>query len=182
MSDDYLAHDGPSTLWVMARADAAVDTRARRDDHVATPLPVVITAAGLVSAVRRNPDAPRHQAPDVAQWEAIRSHYRDVAEWIDDDTGADHPAGMSADRGLAGRKGRADMVDYLISLDTGADDSVRLGDVGWWLSGRPDYWVTAGESVDAVSNSLAEFRRDYEHASTIGPLKIYRRRADPPHA
>lgn len=175
MHDEYLQHRGPSTLWVMTAASAAAGQTAH---HVATPLPVVVTAAGLVSAIRFGDDAMRRRDPQVAQWDAIRHHYQDVAEWIDLDADCNDTAPSVSENGGIGRGGRADMVDYLGLLDCGCDDGVRRDDLTWWLSGHPDYWVTACESVEAEAFALPEFRDAYEYAATIGPLTIYRRRAD----
>jgi hypothetical protein len=171
MANDYVGHREPSTLWLMAGANVAFDGPTRRGDHVATPLPVAVTAAGLVSAVRFGPDAVDRRGPQVAQWDAIRSHYQEVADWIDNDAAGEPPA-MASTNLVAGRMSPAGIVDYLGLLDCSFD---RHDDVVWWLSGRPDYWVTAGASVDAASTELAEFRRDYELAAIIGPLHIYRR-------
>jgi len=171
MANDYVGHREPSTLWLMAGANGPT----RRGNHVATPLPVAVTAAGLVSAVRFGPDAVARRGPQVAQWDAIRSHYQEVADWIDDDAAGEPVAVASTDLDPAGRMSRAGIVDYLGLLDCSFDDVVRRDDVVWWLSGRPAYWVTAGASVDAASTALAEFRRDYELAAIIGPLHVYRR-------
>jgi uncharacterized membrane protein YhiD involved in acid resistance len=175
MRNDYVGHRSPSTLWLMAGAEAAVGGPIRRGDHVATPLPVAVTAAGLVSAVRFGSDAVERRGPQVAQWEAIRSHYQEVADWIDNDAAGGSLATAATDFNAAGRMSRAGLVDYLGLLNCSVDDAVRRDDVLWWLSGRPDYWVTAGASVDAASTELAEFRRDYVLAAIIGPLHVYRR-------
>jgi hypothetical protein len=159
----------------MAGAEAAVGDPIRRSDHVATPLPVVVTAAGLVSAVRFGPDAVERRGPQVAQWDAIRSHYQEVADWIDNDAIGRPLATAPPDLNAPGRVSRAGIVDYLGLLDCSFDDAVRRDDVAGWLSGKPDYWVTAGASVDAASTELPEFRRDYELAAVIGPLHVYRR-------
>ena len=175
MPNDYAGHREPSTLWLMAGANAAVGNPTRRGKHVATPLPIAVTAAGLVSAVRFGPDAVDRRGPQVAQWDAIRSHYGEVADWIDNDAAGGPLATASTDLDAAGRMSRAGIVDYLGVLDCDFDYAVRRDDVVWWLSSRPDYWVTAGASVDAASTALAEFRRDYELAAIIGPLHVYRR-------
>lgn len=161
MPDNESWRSGPSTLWVMAGAHAA--------DSPATPLPVAVTAAGLVSAVRLGPDALRRSPPQIAQWDAIRSHYPQVADWIDNDAAGIRPAASAPDAGPAGRMSRAGVVDYLGLLD----DS---DDVDRWLSTEPDYWVTAGASVDAATTAVAEFRRHYRQAAVIGPITVYRRR------
>jgi uncharacterized membrane protein YhiD involved in acid resistance len=174
MRNGYVGHREPSTLWLMAGAEPAVGGPIRRSDHVATPLPVALTAAGLVSAVRFGPDAVERRGPQVAQWDAIRSHYQAVADWIDNDAAGGPVTTAATDLNAASRMSRAGIVDYLGLLDCGFDDAVRR-DVVRWLSERPDYWVTAGASVDAASTELAEFRRDYELAAVIGPLHVYRR-------
>lgn len=156
-------------MWVMARTDGASGDAAAHSAPVATPLPVAVTAAGLVSAVRLGPNAV-HAAPQVAQWDAIRSHYQEVADWIDNDAAGERPAVPETDVDPAGRMSRAGVVDNLGLLDSGDD-------VSRWLSGKPDYWVTAGESVDATTTAVAEFRRDYRHAAVFGPLNVYRRSA-----
>lgn len=161
MPDNESWRSGPFTLWVMAGAHAA--------DSPATPLPVAVTAAGLVSAVRLGPDALRRSPPQVAQWDAIRSHYPQVADWIDNDAAGIRTAASAPDAGPAGRMSRAGVVDYLGLLD----DS---DDVDRWLSTEPDYWVTAGASVDAATTAVAEFRRHYLQAAVIGPITVYRRR------
>jgi hypothetical protein len=143
--------------------------------HVATPLPVMVTAAGLVSAVRFGDDAVRRRDPQAAQWDAIRSHYQEVADWIDLDATGERPTAPPTAIDAIGRLSRADVVDFLGILNCSASESVSRDDVGWWLSGAPDYWITAGESAETVTTAHPEFRRDYEHAATIGPLNIYRR-------
>lgn len=170
MRDDESGQSGPSTLWVMAGSQSVPVDATRGVDQVATPLPVVVTAAGLVAAVRPGPEAARRSQPQVAQWDAIRSHYRDVADWIDRDAAGQRPA--ATDANPAGRMSPAGVVDYLGRL-AGIDDVRR------WLSTRPDYWVCAGESVDAATTAVAEFRRDYRRAAVIGPITIYRRCATP---
>ena len=175
MRNGYVGNREPSTLWLMAGPEAAVGGPIRRSDHVATPLPVAVTAAGLVSAVRFGPDAVERRGPQVAQWDAIRSHYQEVADWIDNDAAGGPLATAAADLNAAGRMSRAGIVDYLGLLNCGFDDALRRDDVVWWLSERYDYWVAAGASVDAASTELAEFRRDYELAAVIGPLHVYRR-------
>ncbi len=129
---------------------------------------MVVTAAGLVSAVRLGPDAVRRAEPQVAQWDAIRTHYPEVAEWIDRDAADEHPAVPATDFAPAARMSRAGVVDFLALLDS-SDDVDR------WLSGKPDYWVTTGESVATATTAVAEFRRDYQQAASIGPITIYRR-------
>lgn len=161
MPDNYLWHSRPSTLWVMAAAEVAPGGGTRGSGHVATPLSVAVTAAGLVSGIRFGSDAVRRANPQVAQWDAIRSHYQEVADWIDLDAPIAHLDRMSSTA----------WADYL-GLLACSDDVVR------WMSSKPAYWVTAGESVDTAATALPEFRRDYEYATTIGPLNIYRRTAD----
>ncbi|WP_253847264.1 MULTISPECIES: MgtC/SapB family protein [Mycobacterium] len=163
MRGNESGHSGPSALWVMAGA-----TTATGNNLIATPLPVVITAAGLVSGIRPGPEATRGAPPQVAQWNAIRSTYRDVADWIDNDAAGAELA--APDVGLAGRMSAAGVVDYLGLVDDSAD-------ADRWLSTKPEYWVTAGASVDAASMAVATFRRDYRVAAVIGPITVYRRRA-----
>ncbi|WP_241010990.1 MgtC/SapB family protein [Mycobacterium camsae] len=151
----------------MAGSQAASTDRDGRADQVATPLPVAVTAAGLVSAVHVGPEAARSVPPQIAQWDAIRSHYPAVADWIDGDAAGRQAAAAATDV-PAGRMSRAGVVDYLGTVNSSAD-AVR------WLTTRPDYWVTAGSSVDVASMAVAEFRQDYEHAAMIGPINIYRR-------
>ncbi len=168
MPDNYLWQMGPSTLWVMAGAEATPGDPHPRVGQFATPLPVAVTAAGLVSAVRLGSDAVRRSEPRVAQWDAIRSHYREVADWIDRDAAGGQPAAPATEFNPAGRMSHAGVLDYLGLLDS--DD-----DVDGWLSHKPQYWVTTGESVEAATTAVAAFRRDYRHAAVIGPLNIYRR-------
>lgn len=174
MPDEFSKHRGPSTLWVMTRADVEQHKAPHR---VATPLAVAVVAAGLVSAARFGDAALRRQ-PHAAEWDAIRSYYQDVADWIDLDATADHPVAGEVD--AIGRLSQAAMVDFLGLVDCTSEESVRQDDLAWWLSGEPDYWVTAGESVDAEMTRFPEFSAGYEQVAAIGPLTVYRRNAAGP--
>ncbi|MBX9640373.1 MAG: MgtC/SapB family protein, partial [Mycobacteriaceae bacterium] len=99
----------------------AQDAVTRRDDQVATPLPVVVSAAGLVSGVRFGPEALARSRPQLAQFDAIRTHYQEVAEWIDHDAAGEQPAVAVTDAGPAGRMSSAGVVDYLGFLDSSDD-------------------------------------------------------------
>lgn len=65
----------------MAGPQAAPTDGDGRADQAATPLPLAVAAAGLASAVRVGPEAARGAPPQVAQWDAIRSHYPAEADW-----------------------------------------------------------------------------------------------------
>ncbi|KBK38802.1 hypothetical protein T572_00503, partial [Mycobacterium tuberculosis UT0034] len=113
MPDNDLWYCGPWTLWVMAGRGVASGAGVWRGDRVATPLAVAITAAGLVSGARIGPGAAAKRDPQLAQWNEIRSHYQEIAEWIDHDTATAHPAVAATQISAAGSFGRANMVDYL---------------------------------------------------------------------
>ena len=174
MANDYVGHRESVNLVVDGRGKRQPSAARFGDsDHIATPLPVAVTAAGLVSAVRFGPDAVDRRGPQVAQWDAIRSHYQEVADWIDNDA-AGGPLPWRRQTSLAGRMSRAGIVDYLGLLDCGSTthSSTTLSGgcrAGPTTGSRPD------ASVDAASTELAEFRRDYELAAIIGPLHVYRR-------
>lgn len=82
------------------------------------------------------------------------------------DSHSQHPTVAAAEIGAIGYYSRADMVDYFGLLDSRANNSVRRGDFSWWLTQKPDYWVTStdvatGESLDARTLALPEFQREY---------------------
>lgn len=174
MPDNDLWYCGPWTLWVMAGRGVASGAGVW-GDRVATPLAVAITAAGLVSGARIGPGAAAKRDPQLAQWNEIRSHYQEIAEWIDHDTATAHPAVAATQISAAGSFGRANMVDYLGLLDSRADETVRRDEFSRWLSAKPDYLVTTEQSVDAATIALPEFRHAYDRAATIGTLNVYRR-------
>lgn len=153
MAGDNSRPCGPSTLWVMAGADDAP-----HGIHPVTPLPAALTAAGLVSGVRLGAEAVAQREPHVAQWDAIREHYQQVADWIR----------LDLDYATDGRAGGTAVADFLGMFN-------RRADITGWLSGSYDYWITAGECVDAALTAVAEFQREYEYAATVRPLNIYRR-------
>lgn len=175
MPDNDLWYCGPWTLWVMAGRGVASGAGVWRGERVATPLAVAITAAGLVSGARIGPGAAAKRDPQLAQWNEIRSHYQEIAEWIDHDTATAHPAVAATQISAAGSFGRANMVDYLGLLDSRADETVRRDEFSRWLSAKPDYLVTTEQSVDAATIALPEFRHAYDRAATIGTLNVYRR-------
>lgn len=77
---------------------------------------------------------------------------------------------------MIGYYSRADMVDYMGILNARAIDSIRRGDFSWWLSNRPDYFVTAPRiPFDVPTLALPQFQREYKSAATFGPLTVYRR-------
>jgi hypothetical protein len=164
MPSGYLWHYGPWTLWAIAGAAVGLEEAVRRRHRVAASIAVAIALTGSVFAVDLGPDG-------------IRSHYLEVAEWIDRDTHSPHPTVASREIGVIGYYGRADMIDYLGLLDARAIDSIRRGDFTWWLSNKPDYWVTPGIWIDVPTLALPQFQREYKPAATFGPLTVYRRSA-----
>ena len=87
---------------------------------------------------------------------------------------------MLVEIGAIGYYSRADMVDFLGLLDSRANDSVRRGDLSWWLTQKPDYWVTssdvaAGAPLDAPTLALPDFQREYRLAATFGLVSVYQR-------
>jgi hypothetical protein len=107
--------------------------------------------------------------------EELRSHYREAAEWIDRDSPKPHPTVAQGEIGIVGYYSRADIVDPLGLLDARALPSLRRADPSWWVSQRPDYWVTPETSLEAVTSAMPQLRNEYTRAATFGALVVYRR-------
>lgn len=161
----YVWHYGPWTLWVIAGVAVALEETARHGHRVTASLLLAGAVVALIAAAH---------VPDA--WRSVRSNYRQVAEWIDRTATSPHPTVAAGEVGALGYYSHADLVDYLGLLDSRANDSVRRNDFTWWLSVKPDYWVTPNDwSVDAPTIALPQFQREYARAVTIGPDTVYRR-------
>lgn len=162
MPSSYTWHYGPWTLWVVAGGAIGLEEAARRGHRVVGTVGTALAVALSLATIQLGPP------PD-------RSHYREVAEWIDRDTASPHPTVAAVEIGAIGYYSHADMVDYLGLLDSRANATVRHGNFTWWMSTKPDYWVTTGKFIDAATLGLPEFQREYTSAAIIGPFTIYRR-------
>jgi hypothetical protein len=163
MSHGYVWHYGPWTLWVIVGTAAGLEEVVRRGHRVGASIAVALAMAGSVFGTHLEPND-------------VRSHYREVAEWIDRDARGLHPTVATGEIGAIGYYSRADIVDYWGLLDTKAIDSVRHGDMTWWLSQKPDYWVTSPiNPPDTPTVALAQFQREYKLAATFGKVTVYRR-------
>lgn len=162
MPSGYAWHYGPWTLWVVAGGAIGLEEAARRGHRVVAAGGTALAVALSLATIQLGPP------PD-------RSHYRQVAEWIDRDTASPHPTVAAMEIGAIGYYSHADMVDYLGLLDSRANDTVRRGDFTWWLSIKPDYWITTGKFLDTATLGLPEFQREYTRVAIIEPFKIYRR-------
>lgn len=163
MPASYLWHYAPWTLWATVGAAVGVDELLQRHRRVAAS---IVTAAALVGAALGFRSAPVEE----------RSHYREVAEWIDQDSRNAHPTVATAEIGAIGYYGRAEIIDYLGLLDPRAIDSVRRSDFTWWLNLKPEYWVSStGASWEAQTLTLPQFQHEYHAVAHFGSLTVYRR-------
>lgn len=161
----YIWHFAPWTLWVLAGAGSGVDVLVRRGRRFSAPAVAVVAGIAAV-ALAFTP------GPDEA-----RSHYAEVAAWIDRDSQTVHPTVAVNEIGKIGYYGRADIIDYGGLLDHRAIEPLRRGDFTWWLTQRPDYWVTATEfaAFDGQATASPQFQRNYHPAAQFGTVTVYRR-------
>ncbi len=162
----YVWHYGPWTLWVVTGTALALEEIGRRFHRAALAVGVAVIAVAFLPAV--------HLAPDN-----YRNNYREAAEWINRDSHQPHPTVAVNEIGTIGYYSRADIVDYLGLLDSTAIDWVRRDDFTWWLTRKPDYFVTspglALDQFDGQTTTLPQFQREYKPAARFGELVIYRR-------
>ncbi|OBK19179.1 hypothetical protein A5636_19470 [Mycobacterium asiaticum] len=161
----YVWHYAPWTLWVIAGLSVALDELIQRGHTTVALVATVTVLAGFGAAIALRPT-------DV---DKSRNQHRAVGEWIDRHSTESHPTAAMVEIGEAGFYSRADIVDYWGLLDKRADDSIRRNDFTWWLSQKPDYFVTDSTPIDLPTMALPEFQREYRYAATLGPLTIYRR-------
>ena len=163
MSVSYLWHYAPWTLWATVGAAVGIDELLRRRHRVVAAIAMVAALGGAALGFRSMPVE-------------ARSHYREVAEWIDRDSLSPHPTVAAPEIGAIGYYSRADIIDYLGLLDARAIDSVRHSDFTWWLSREPEYWVTyTGVPWDARTLALPQFQREYRQVAQFGSVTVYRR-------
>ena len=152
MSAAYIWHYAPITLWLIASA-AVGAVRSR----ILTATLVLTGIVGTVVGFRFDPID-------------IRSNYQAAAEWIGRDSAESHPTVAVAEIGTIGYRSRVDIIDYMGLLDHRAIDFVERGDFTWWVTQRPDYWVSAWPFDQPNSG--------YQPAARFGPLTVYRATAE----
>lgn len=158
----YHWHYAPFTLWVIAGSAVGLEQAMRTRWRVPALVITLVTTVAFLTDIDLGP-------------KASRAPYRQAAEWIDQDSRKPHPTIATSEVGTIGYYSRGDIIDYLGLLDARANDQIRRRDFTWWLTQKPDYFVTDGTWVDAKTVILPEFNAQYSRATSFGSLIVYRR-------
>ena len=159
----YVWHYGPWTLWIVIGTSVILDELLQRRKRAMAASILVTVLIGFILAVAVRPDA------------IVRDQYRNAAEWIYRNSGKQHPTVAAMEIGEIGYYGKFEVVDYMGLLNSDAIPSIRQNDYSWWLSTKPDYWVTAKNPIDIRAAALPEFQHNYHAVASFGSLTVYRR-------